>query len=245
VVGAARRRFDYGRLRLAFFDEYGVAVEPSMARRLASWGPGRADVTEDDDEDPVAIPDLWGLRAQRWLTQAGTIRHQSPLALAIRQETQLTDSNHLKVRPPRELAWALAMYVYSLEPQARPQPPATSDLARGRALFASECHSCHANAAYGGAPLPAELVGTDASLATGRGRGTGSYRVPSLLAVGAGAPYLHDGSIASLEELLSPERLAPHYAAGLLGPGAVRGHEAGTQLSVSDRKALLAFLATL
>jgi mono/diheme cytochrome c family protein len=245
VVGAARRRFDYGRLRLAFFDEFAVTVDPNMSRRLASWGPGRADVTEDDDEDPVAIPDLWGLRSQRWLTQAATIRHQSPLALAIRQETQLTDSNHLKVRPPRELAWALAMFVYSLEPRARQQAPTSSEFDRGRALFASECQGCHANAAYGGAPLPAQFVGTDPSLATGRGRGTGSYRVPSLLAVGAGAPYLHDGSVASLEELLAPDRLAPSYVSGLLGPGALTGHEAGTQLSLSDRKALLAFLDTL
>ena len=52
VVGAARRHFDYGRLRLAFFDEFAVTVDPNMSRRLASWGPGRADVTEDDDEDP-------------------------------------------------------------------------------------------------------------------------------------------------------------------------------------------------
>ena len=118
VAGAARRSFDYGRLRLAYFADTGAYVDPGLAGRMASWGPGRADVTEDDDEDPVTIPDLWGLRAQAWLTQAGTIRHESPIALAIRQETQLTDSNHALVRPPRELAWALAMYVYSLAPPA-------------------------------------------------------------------------------------------------------------------------------
>ncbi|HEY4057029.1 MAG TPA: hypothetical protein VGM39_10490, partial [Kofleriaceae bacterium] len=109
VVGQARRTFDYGKLRVTYDRLHGTLLSEKEGRRLASWGPGRADVTEDDDEDPVAIPDLWGLRSQRWLTQAGTIRHASPLALAIRQETQLTDSNHALVRPPRELAWALAM----------------------------------------------------------------------------------------------------------------------------------------
>ncbi|MCW5807988.1 MAG: hypothetical protein KIT31_36890, partial [Deltaproteobacteria bacterium] len=102
VAGGARRNFDYGRLRLAYFADTGEYVDPDQARRMKSWGPGRADVTEDDDEDPVAIPDLWGLRSQGWLTSAGTIRHDSPLALAIRQETQLIDANHQKIRPPRE-----------------------------------------------------------------------------------------------------------------------------------------------
>lgn len=189
-----------------------------------------------------AIPDLWGLRAQAWLTQAATIRHESPLALAIRQETQLIDSNHQRVRPPRELVWALTTYLYALYPPPSRAP--ASDVEAGRALFATHCASCHANAAYGGDRLPAGLVGTDDALATGSGRGTGSYRVPPLLGVGEGAPYLHDGSVASLEELLSPLRLAPGYSAGIR-PGPVPGHEAGTRLSEEERGALIRFLRAL
>lgn len=241
IEGAARRRFDYGRLRLAYFADTGAWVEPGLARRMAGWGPGRADVTEDDDEDPVTIPDLWGIRAQRWLTQAGTIRHDSPLALAIRQETQLTDSNHARVRPPRALAWALAMYVYSLAPPSR-RAAATG---RGAEVFAEHCAGCHANEAYGGGVIAAERIGTDPALATSRGRGTGHYRVAPLLRVGQGAPYLHDGTVASLEELLSPARLQPGYTAGRLGPGPIAGHTAGTALAADDRDALLAFLETL
>ena len=228
IAGQARRTFDYGKLRLTFDQVHGTLRSPEEAKRMASWGPGRADVTEDDDEDPVAIPDLWGLRAQRWLTQAGTIQHDSPLALAIRQETQLTDSNHARVRPPRELAWALAMYVYALTPPAR---AATID-ARGEALFDEHCAKCHENAARGGRLITASTIGTDPALATGRGRGTGKYRVPSLLGVADGAPYLHDGSVRSLDELLSPARTAP-------------GHPAGTTLSEADRASLIAFLGTL
>ncbi len=228
VVGEARRTFDYGRLRLTFDRVHKTARSAEEATRMASWGPGRADVTEDDDEDPVAIPDLWGLRHQRWLTQAGTIRHEDPLALAIRQETQLTDSNHARVRPPRELAWALAMFVYSLSPPATNASPS----ARGAALFAEHCARCHANAAFGGNPIAATTIGTDPALATGRGRGTGKYRVPSLLGVRDGAPYLHDGTVASLTELLSPTRRVP-------------GHRAGTELPQIDRDALIAFLQTL
>ncbi|MGE0402900.1 MAG: c-type cytochrome [Kofleriaceae bacterium] len=228
LAGQARRSFDYGKLRVTFDRVHGTLRSEDEATRMLQWGPGRADVTEDDDEDPVAIPDLWGLREQRWLTQAGTIRHDSPLALAIRQETQLTDSNHARVRPPRELAWALAMYIYSLKPPAKPAVAQT----KGAALFAENCARCHANAAYGGNTVSATSIGTDPALATGKGRGTGKYRVPTLLDVKNGAPYLHHGAVASLDELLSPDREEP-------------GHKPGTKLSADDRAALIAFLETL
>jgi cytochrome c5 len=242
MVGEARRSFDYGRLRLAYDQVHGTIRDAEEARRMASWGPGRADVTEDDDEDPVTIPDLWGLRAQAWLAQAATIRHSSPLALAIRQDTQLIDSNHARIRPPRELAWALAMFVYSLAPPPGAGLPPNP---RGAALFAEHCRSCHANAAYGGRRIAARAIGTDPALATGRGRGTGTYRVPPLLGVRFGAPYLHHGAVGSLAELLSPERLEPDYTAGRLGPGSIPGHRAGTELSADARAALIAYLETL
>jgi len=245
VVGAARRRFDYGRLRLSYFEDTRSSVEPELARRMATWGPGRADVTEDNDEDPVAIPDLWGLRDETVLTQAGTIKHASPLALAIRQDTQLTHANHQRIRPPRELAWALAMYLYSLEPPAPKVRGSFAQLVRGASLFATACRSCHDNAAYAGKAIPAKKVGTDPSLATGQARGTGHYRIAPLLDVANAAPYLHHGPVTSLDELLSPARLAPDYRGGRLGPGAIPGHAFGTELAAPDRAALIAFLEIL
>ena len=244
VAGMARRGFDYGALRLAYFAGTGEPLDPVLARRMATWGPGRADVTEDDDEDPVAIPDLWGLRAQTALTQAGTIRHASPLALALRQETQLLHANHQRVRPPRELAWALAMYVYALAPPP-PRPAAdAARAARGEALFARHCRACHANAAYGGALVPAAQIGTDPALAHGKARGTGHYRVPPLVRIADGAPYLHHGAVPSLADLLSPARFEPDYR-GARAIGPVPGHRAGTHLSPEQRADLVAFLETL
>lgn len=232
VAGAARRRLDLGTLRLKYYGDTGTAVDPGLARRMATWGPGRADVTEDDDEDPVAIPDLWGLRDQTFLTQAGTIRHVGPAALAIRQETQLLHANRLRVRPPRELAWALAMYLYSLEPP--PARPVTDRdaLARGATLFDAHCRTCHASAIHGGDPIPVARVGTDPALANGRARGTGRYRIAPLVRVADGAPYLHDGSVPSLDLLLSSDRAAP-------------GHQFGVDLPAADRAALIRFLESL
>jgi len=245
VAGAARRTFDLGALRLRFYKDTGTAVDPDLARRMATWGPGRADVTEDDDEDPVAIPDLWGLRAQSFLTQAGTIKHTGPMALALRQETQLLHANALRVRPPRELAWALAMYLYSLEP-----PPARTGgdpaaIARGAALFDRSCRRCHGNAAYGGDAIAVDDVKTDPALANGKARGTGRYRVAPLIRVADAAPYFHNGSVPTLAHVLSKERFAPDFTGGTRGPGPIGGHPFGIGMADADRAALLAYLESL
>ncbi|MBS2015587.1 MAG: c-type cytochrome [Deltaproteobacteria bacterium] len=246
VVGEARRAFDYGALRLAYHDATKIPVAADLVRRMKTWGPGRADVTEDDDEDPVAIPDLWGLRHQTFLTQAGTIKHDGPTALALRQETQLLHSNHQKIRPPRVLAYALTMFLYSLEPPAHegPKPPAPK-VARGKELFEKHCESCHSNAAYGGPPIVADKVGTDPALANGGARGTGKYRPAALVRVDRAAPYFHQGAVPTLADVLSPDRLGASYARGTLGKGPVAGHTFGTDLPRADRDALVAFLETL
>ncbi len=249
VVGEARRAFDYGALRLAYHAETKSTVDADLARRMRTWGRGRADVTEDDDEDPVAIPDLWGLRHQSHLTQAGTIAHTTPIALAIRQETQLLHSNHQRVRPPRELAFALAMFLYALEPPRKEMAStgagAAASTARGEQLFATHCRGCHSNDAYGGPPIAHGRVGTDSALATGKARGTGWYRPPALVRVSAAAPYFHHGAVPTLADVLSPERLDASYARSPLGRGAVLGHPYGTDLPKADRRALIAFLETL
>ena len=167
--------------------------------------------------------------------------------LAIRQETQLLHSNHQKVRPPRELAYALALFLYSLEP-APSAPLSSADVKlvpRGKELFVGSCKGCHSNAALGGPPMPAEKIGTDRALAFGGARGTGKYRPPALLRVSAAAPYFHQGAVPTLEDVLSPARLEPSYAKSPLAKGAVPGHTYGTDLPVADRAALVAYLRSL
>lgn len=245
VEGEARRDLDYGELRLAFHDTTGIAVDEELARRMATWGPGRADITEDDGEDPVAIPDLFGLQEQSHLTHAGTIVHFGPTALAIRLETQLLHANHQRVRPPRELAWALAMYIYSLTPPPPSEVAPADQLAAGAELFALGCGRCHDNAVLGGGLEPAEVIGTDPALASGLARGTGFYRTPALLAVGRAAPYLHDGSVPTLEDLLDEARFTESYARSPIGAGPVPGHRYGTTWPAEDKAALVAYLRSL
>ena len=79
----------------------------------------------------------------------------------------------------------------------------------------------------------------------------GKFKAPTLRNIAVTAPYMHDGSIATLEGVLD------HYAAGgrtvASGPNAGVGHEnpnkdplvGGFELSAQDRQDLIAFLEAL
>jgi hypothetical protein len=79
---------------------------------------------------------------------------------------------------------------------------------------------------------------------------TGFYKVPSLKGVWYRGHFLHDGSLATLEELFDPARLnSDLQAKGWNPPGvtrrAVPGHEFGLSLTPDERRQLIAFLRTL
>jgi hypothetical protein len=93
-------------------------------------------------------------------------------------------------------------------------------------------------------------VETDSSLALFTRRGTGYYKVPGLRGLWYRSPLLHDGSVATLEELFDPARLEADFVpGGFKGAGvttrAVPGHPFGLELDQADRAALIAFLNTL
>ncbi len=86
---------------------------------------------------------------------------------------------------------------------------------------------------------------------TGKARDMGAFRAPSLRNVARTAPYMHDGSVATLKEVVD------NYAAGgrvitegpLAGDGRKNPHKdpriAGIDLSEEDREDIVAFLTTL
>src|SRR5262249_51500848 len=124
-----------------------------------------------------------------------------------------------------EALYALALYIYSLKPP--PNPHRSDEKARaGQKLFEREgCAGCHTPPLYtnnkltradGFTPLPAQpayldpmplSVGTDPGLALKTRKGTGYYKVPSLRGVWYRGHYLHDASVASLEEMFDPDRV--------------------------------------
>ncbi|MET0792424.1 MAG: hypothetical protein ABW061_12965 [Polyangiaceae bacterium] len=194
-----------------------------------AWGPGRLDVTNDDSDNPVAIPDLRPVRYQEHLQRAATVKNDL-IALAIRTETLIITSLGETVRPPRKLAFALALFLWRF-PDAPLRSPDESS-SRGEQIFGQRCASCHQPPRYSGPPIALDRIGTDPSVGQSTERGTGSYRVPSLHAVGDRTPLFAAGAVHDLSELLDPSRSAA-------------GHPYGLDLDGSARADLLRFLQTL
>ena len=93
-------------------------------------------------------------------------------------------------------------------------------------------------------------IGTNPDYALKTRRGTGYYKVPSLKGLWYRSPYLHDGSLATLDDILDARRLRDDYVpTGFkradVPTQAVRGHEFGMDLTAKDRQALVAYLKTL
>jgi hypothetical protein len=90
-------------------------------------------------------------------------------------------------------------------------------------------------------------VGTDPYLALKTRRGTGFYKVPSLKGVWFRNAFGHTGQAETLEEWLDPARLRADYVPkGFhIGPGSIRGHSFGLDLSATEKQDLIVFLKTL
>ena len=195
------------------------------------WGPGQFDASRDDVDNPVAISDLQSIRYQRFLHHTATLRNNL-LALAVRVETSFitTEATYYNAsrRPPRELAFALAYWMWNSSPEE------VEPIERGRDLFEANCSLCHNADGTVQDPVAPALVGTDPTAAEGPARGTGRYRIPSLAGVGKRSVLLHDASVYSVRELISPDR-----------PEHIVGHTFGHHLSDEQREDLLAFVLSL
>lgn len=191
----------------------------------APWPRGQLDVSLGTDEAPIAIPDLRVASLQRYLHASGEVRN-SRVALAIRIETLIITSHGGAVRPPREIALALADYLSSLVPPALPTQPSA-----GARHFEQACARCHEGEQRAGGLVSPDVVGTDPQAARSADRGTGEYRVPSLRGVGARGALLHDASVSDLSRLLDPGRSG--------------GHRFGQDLDTTARAQLEAFVRGL
>lgn len=219
VAGVANGSLDLGALTA---DANGL-LDPAAVTRLRAWGPGRVDVSTDDGTEPLAMPDLRAVRYQAHLHRAGAVRAGSLAALAVRVETLLVTSHREAVRPPREVALGLAVYLRSLG-EAMPRTAATSG--RGAAVFAARCGGCHAGEGRAGGLVTPEAADTEAWVARSPARGTGFYRVPSLRGVGTRGRLLHDGSVTDVGALLDPARGGWHRVG--------RGLDAGDRAALAD-----------
>jgi len=177
-------------------------------------------------------------------------------------------ATRVQARLSDEALYALALYIYSLEPPPNPHPRDDKATA-GEQIFERErCGRCHTPPLYTNNKLtlaegfspppdaPATLdvmrtsVHTDPGLALATRKGTGYYKVPSLKGLWYRGHYLHDGSVATLEEMFDPDRVKDiHHPGGWSLPGtstrAIKGHDFGLDLEPGERAQLIAFLRTL
>ena len=128
---------------------------------------------------------------------------------------------------------ALAAYVTSLAAESLPRSPhrntdgtATADAVAGAAVFAAQnCASCHSGTNYTDSALGAGLLHNVGTQRTSSGQRLGAplpgIDTPTLLGLWANAPYFHDGSAKSLDEVFRVAGGTIYQAeAATLGAGA-------------------------
>jgi mono/diheme cytochrome c family protein len=195
-----------------------LKITTAKARQvLGSWGPGRYDarLNQDGESFPVLIPPAYGLSdvALETYTGEGPISYWNNYVAVTQMGAQGTfidaDLGIEIVADPDlvtpKLA-ALRKYQFSLLP---PEPAAgsfdSSAAARGEALFngAAKCASCHAGDSYTDAPTlhDADEIGAEPNEA--RRSKSGKYRTTPLHGVATHPPFFHDGSAATLEEVMA------------------------------------------
>jgi len=120
------------------------------------------------------------------------------------------------------------------------------DPARGR--YGADCFHCHGGTLFGDFAYRDNGLGAAADqgrgVVTGSAYDAGKFKTPSLRNVALRGPYMHDGSLPTLEAVVA------HYAHGVkrtpnLDPNLGKHPDTGMDLSRGDQSALVAFLRTL
>lgn len=151
----------------------------------------------------------------------------------------------------QQMFFALAQYMASLNSyqsrydEVRQNKSKFTDLEeKGYALFKAHCNACHTEPLF--TDLSYRNNGLD-SIFTDQGRfkitqkteDMGKFKVPTLRNINLTYPYMHDGRLRNLDDVLN-HYLKPKNSATL-----DKSLENGIQLSETDKTALIAFLHTL
>jgi hypothetical protein len=252
----------------------------------------------DDTFGPTDMPSVWNL--QKYKAEQGMFMNlagDSHDAYSVIMDSALGvlgAAPHDKQAFLGQVKW---LHEYLLKEPAPKYPFALDKVkaAQGKTVFDQHCASCHASARTGTRMLLAE-IGTDrgrldswnksAAIAANKAvRDMGlerkglveetltGYLIPFLDGIWLRAPYLHNGSVPTLRDLLTPaaERPSVFYRgydvydqvnAGFIVQGedaqrvgskqdasrkgnSNRGHEYGTTLPATDKEALIEYLKML
>lgn len=210
-----------------------LALSPAFAdaqsqQVLNSWGPGYYDArfNQDGINHPVLIPPIYGLEGVPLETYTG----DGPISywnayVAITQMGGLGPffdprlDLAVNTRPDLVTARLPALFNYQITLPAPLPPEGSFDAeaaARGKVVFQNDgnCASCHAGPHFTDAGLrlhSAEEVGMEPL--TAQRSATGYYRTTPLRALWQHPPYFHDGSSATLHDVV--EHYDAHFSLGL------------------------------
>ena len=252
----------------------------------------------DDTFGPTDMPSIWNLKKYVWekghrMNYAG----DSNDAYSVIMDSAL---GVLGAAPANkadfvgQVKW-LKDYLSELPAPKYPFAINTAKATAGKPLFDANCAACHASDKTG-TPLPLAAVGTGRGRLDSWNKGAAikanqvvkdmglerkglveedliGYVAPFLDGIWLKAPYLHNGSVATLRDLLEPAASRPKvfwrgydvYDQTKLGfvtdspeakrvgtrldtaskGGGNQGHEFGTRLSATEKDALIEYLKTL
>ena len=191
--------------------------DPAIQAVLTSWGPGRYDAywNHDGQNDPTMIPPAYGLAdvPVETFTGEGPVSYWNAYVAVTQMHSQgsfFDPALGIDIRATPDLVTPKLpdLQAYQLTLPA-PAPPAGSfdaeAAARGAAVFSGQatCADCHVPPTYTDAGervhSPSE-TGMDPVLA-GRAT-TGGYRTTPLRGAWQHPPYFHDGSAATLADVV-------------------------------------------
>jgi cytochrome c peroxidase len=133
----------------------------------------------------------------------------------------------------------------------------TEDELAGKDLYLHNCASCHSSQLpqrldhkNNGLYAESDLVDLGVGAATGNASYNGWFKTPQLRNVALTAPYMHDGSMASLAEVIE------HYSSGIAADGNISGElrsltrnlgngKRGFDFTEKEKEQLIDFLHTL
>lgn len=220
------------------------AVSPAVKAILQTWGPGKYDprINVDGQNTPLVIPPAYGLLGvdKETYTAEGPVSYWNAYVAVTQMHGQGNFSDprlgiNITQTPDLVTPKLPALRAYQLSLVAPKPAASTIDAAsadRGKTLFAgtAKCATCHTGATYSdintGRLHAAAETGMDPRYAARTA--SKAYRTTPLRGLLQHAPYFHDGSAASLVDVVD------HYNQVL-----------GLNLSAAQKKDLVEYLKTL
>jgi cytochrome c peroxidase len=198
-------------------------------------------------------------RAFFWDGRAATLEEQvlQPIQDPKEMDMTLAEVSARVGRPPREISRALASYVRSILSGNSPfdrfvngnRRALSTEQQEGLRVFRGKgnCTSCHVGPNFtderfhntGIAWRDGSLQDDGRSIVTGKAEDRGAFKTPTLREIARTAPYMHDGSLVSLEDVVD------YYDRGGNANPALDSELRPLKLMASEKRSLVAFLQTL